>query len=531
VLIRFWNAYREHPIFAAADAAEVLRHARRCLKLLADGRDFNVTTNHGVMSNVALMQLVLAFPGLGDDSTLMALAESRLRSQVGFLYAPDGFVLEHSAHYHDVGVRLLAQAIDLLKLADRPLPPGWVEQLEASRRTLALLTRPDGTLPAVGDTEVELVRRAAATVPTPSGFHIFPISGYAVWGFGPPSAPLSHSVAAWSHFPSHGHKLADEMSLNLWADGRGWVTNTGYWDYGGWGRAATEGWRGGNAPHWVDEAATDTRQTALRAYAASERAAFLELDRSAARGQRLNRQVLSLADRIWLVVDRSAVSANAPAETLWTFYPDLVLTPVAAGRWLASDPVGRRLGISVLSASGQPGELVIGSRSPFAGWVALGRAPAPSSALRLPHPRGEWSATLFTAGELPQDFTFNTSSDTDWTASVGNWSAQRHADTLMLQHGDRNEVLALQPGPDVGSRRADIARRFAVAQAAYPRALNVDRYRDRAAQVLLLLLLLQEGLLLALARERPARVAARLSGALVAGWLAGGLWLQLAYFG
>ena len=90
-------------------------------------------------------------------------------------------------------------------------------------------------LPAFG----EPVTGDEAVEPGPSqarATSIYPAAGYAVWWHGldawPDASRLSQTVITWSNYPSRAHKLADDMSVLVWAGGRAWLTNTGYWPYG-----------------------------------------------------------------------------------------------------------------------------------------------------------------------------------------------------------------------------------------------------------------------------------------------------------
>ena len=47
---------------------------------------------------------------------------------------------------------MLQFALELLRMLDLPIPAAWPAQLMRAEQFLTLLTRPDGTLPAYGDT-------------------------------------------------------------------------------------------------------------------------------------------------------------------------------------------------------------------------------------------------------------------------------------------------------------------------------------------------------------------------------------------
>ncbi len=144
VLLAFWRVWRSEP----APDQEVERAA---LALLVRGAAqlakpvlFNVSTNHGVMQNIALLQAAIALPGLPERPAWLAVAMRRLDVQFGFYVSPEGMILEHSAGYHQHGLTLLAMASRLAQLGGQPVPPAWIEAHARAVRVLAALRRPDG---------------------------------------------------------------------------------------------------------------------------------------------------------------------------------------------------------------------------------------------------------------------------------------------------------------------------------------------------------------------------------------------------
>ena len=218
--------------------------------VLARPGHFTFSTNHGVMQNLALWHLGLAFPTLPDAARYRDTAFTRLKQQMAFYMNREGVVLEHSTGYHRWGVEFLGMAMRYLALTGTPAPADWVEKYDRAKAFYAQVRRPDGSLPPVGDTDdkpdaigpmtVEIgpdgrssgLRREPAWRPRkPDG--LYPAAGYSVWWDGlerwPDPRALTQTVVAWSRFPGHGHKHADEPSVSLWAAGELWWSNTGYW--------------------------------------------------------------------------------------------------------------------------------------------------------------------------------------------------------------------------------------------------------------------------------------------------------------
>src|SRR5262249_2197560 len=107
VLSDFWSAYRARPDFIPATAASLLAFVERPGALLAQPQNFTVTTNHGVMENLALLEICIAFPAFPEVSSWRQTAVSRLRTQFSFYVTDEGVILEHSAGYHAFGFHLM----------------------------------------------------------------------------------------------------------------------------------------------------------------------------------------------------------------------------------------------------------------------------------------------------------------------------------------------------------------------------------------------------------------------------------------
>ena len=147
----------------------------------------------------------------------------------------------------------------------------------------ALLRRPDGHLPMFGDTASRsegfgplLTARNSTGTAAPltsegmvlaDSFATYPVAGHAIWWDNTAQSDAQkadQTVITWSYHPGLGHKLADELSVILWARGRIWITNAGYWPYGVWGRDHAESWEASNAPHLLGESKQSERTSRVR---------------------------------------------------------------------------------------------------------------------------------------------------------------------------------------------------------------------------------------------------------------------------
>lgn len=565
VLAAFWLAYRGHPAYDPAVAATVLRFAARGGEFLARPDHFTVATNHGVMQNLALWHLALAFPELDRNGRYRRLALERLDEQMGFYLGDEGVVLEHSAGYHRTGLELVAMALRYLTLLEQPIPPPWARKYEAALTVHAQLRRPDGSLPVFGDTTGEpggdtppagplLTRllgdgRAAplgqlASWPAPVPDALYPVSGYAAWWRG--GAPdtegrPTQTVVAWSYFPGHGHKHADEMSLLLWGAGRPWITNVGYWPYGTAGRAGAESWRGSNAPHLASEARASRRSTRLLAHGRGGRAGALDLERRLETGYVARRQIVHLDPDVWLVMDRASGAPMETARVQWNTAAGLTLRPGSTpGAYrLESGPTGPRLGLRLASSGPASVRELRGSLDPFGGWQVVEHKPAPAPSLVVEQPAGDsWMAAVWclevrgSSGACP-DTPISTrfATDQDWSVTIprgaGAATITRGGQELRIDAAGGTRTLALQAAPDVTVARTRIRAAYETAVRKYPRFRDVEYYRLRASYVVVGLLVAQELFFAAIRRFRARRW---LRYPAILAWLVLGSWLVFVYF-
>jgi hypothetical protein len=83
-LVDFWAMYRHHPSYSDEVAKDLLLFAARNGKFLSDPAVFVLLSNHGVMQNLALWHLSLAFPSLPDAHLYSTLAFERLSKLMDF---------------------------------------------------------------------------------------------------------------------------------------------------------------------------------------------------------------------------------------------------------------------------------------------------------------------------------------------------------------------------------------------------------------------------------------------------------------
>jgi len=536
VLAEFWKSYRNHPSYDPEIARNVLQLIARSRELLAKPSHFTFATNHGIMQNLALLQICLAFPTLPGIVTYKRLVVERLRDQMAFYVNNEGVVLEHSAGYQKAGVEFLSMAFRHLTLLNEPIPEEWKRKYKKAKDFYAQLRRPDGSLPLFGDTSRAadsfgaLVTHVDANGKSEKLYYgtswapkstnsLYPVAGYSVRWDGldkwPDKNELKQTVVAWSHFPGHAHKHADEMSVLLWAGGQKWWTNVGYWPYGTKGRAEAVSWVGSNAPHLVGESAGSERNVALKHYGWSEQLAMIDLERQGPEGYVARRQVVKAMTNLWIIIDHIQGDDDSRSRTIWTTSPEIELKEgdTTSSFLLQTGKRGPTLNKFILFSEGSIISQHRGSFSPFAGWV-LNR---PASAIVIEQPaNGSWAAAIWKVenNSLP-DLEFHGSpymetwkGPENWKiilpVSSGQFSVRREASRLIVTRDSQEpkpfEELLLLKAPEVEKELAALYDAFDNAARKYPRKSYSMRRQLKATYLIIMLLLLQEAFFLIYAK-------------------------------
>lgn len=566
VLGKFWGIYRNRDDYQGAVAGIVLGMASRSGEMLAKDSQFTFATNHGVMQNLALLHLTAAFPAIPNAAAYRRIAFERLADQMRFYINAEGVVLEHSAGYHSHGMELFGKAFRYLALNDMTAPPEWIAKYRKSKDFMGMIHRPDGSLPIFGNTMGAPNPPSLVTQFDPQGkprplflqddwrpnasHALYPVAGYSVWwdNLAPAAggAPVQ-TVMAWSYFPGHGHKLADEMSLLVWADRQTWLSNVGYWPYGVWGRTRADSWEGSNAPHLVNEATDSVRNTELLDYTVQGRLAFNHLRRIGPAGFSVERQVLHIGSDLWLVLDHAADKEARKTSTTWTFFPNLeVGNGALPGQFHMSRNDARSCMSAFLSGKNKLDvKMYKGSRQPFAGWVVFDSQPREAPALLVRQPSDDaWSLTVLALEKDCKERLAGPPKLTDWQTS-DRWKANLplNEGALTIQRLGKffyinDEMYVISgPGPESANyskeqtalERSALADAFQAAAKKYKKHKDLFNYRKNISYLLIAAFLFQEACLAFYARV-TARYLVPLRTISTAVWIIGGAWLFLVYF-
>ncbi|MGH8501156.1 MAG: heparinase II/III family protein [Gammaproteobacteria bacterium] len=564
VLSRFWRQYRSHSSYDPHTAKMLMQAVARHAEFLAKPGHFTFATNHGVMQNLALLQLCVAFPELPGTSRYQKLVVKRLTDQLKFYVSPEGVVLEHSAGYHAVGVMLLREIFKRMRTLSLAVPSEWREKYAKAIDFLAQIKRPDGSLPRFGNTtggatdtpqladfklreETEGFKTYGGQARSRSSF-IAAISGYSVWWdkFQDKARPnnLAQTVIAWSRFPGHGHKHADEMSVLLWAHGQDWWTNVGYWPYGDELYEQAQSWQGSNAPHRVDEPKNSERDTRVLYQGWSDDLAFLELQRAGPDGYRARRQIMQLMGDTWLIIDEVADPTDHHSRVVWTASPNITVEPtgVKHGYRLRGSRSHTALDLSIRGSDGVTVDRVTGSRTPFAGWVADFNDIRKAPAFSIEMPAKAWTASVWklvpgTASNLEVNYRMaRWENSSNWEMELplpqGLITLRRDSEKLILDGKDSNRIeLALQHGADVRQQVKALYKHFASVAHAYEPFRDLRSYREKISYAILLLLMLQEVFFFGHRRVFGTSGVSReaLRALVLLCWSGLGIWLPLIY--
>jgi hypothetical protein len=533
VLAKFWKFYRNHPDYELEVGRELFQLIARSAQLLAKSGHFNFATNHGIMQNLALWQISLAFPSLPNVDFYKKIALKRMRDQMHFYIDKEGVVLEHSTGYQNAGMRFLDLGIRYATMLDLQIPDDWHLKYSKAKKFYAQIIRPDGSLPMFGDTgsgemrfekivenqngnEKEEGRSWDQSWNIKQPQSLYPVAGYSIWWAGLdkwPKKKMNQTAVAWSYFPGHAHKHADEMSVLIWAEGHNWWTNVGYWPYKTKGRSDAVSWAGSNAPHLINESYKSARHTRLMSYAWSESdsLAFIDLERKGPENYIAHRQVVQVNRTLWIVLDHTLGTESQRTTTTWTTSSNINLSKgELPGSYLLEPNCSNvKLLKFIITSEGAKIRQFKGSFSPFAGWES--HRPAPAIVIEQPA-SNSWAVSIWLLQEsIGNSCKFSCTppmiewtSPYDWNIVVEQSTKEvkiiRKNDYIFLKRNAKGpgiqKKVHLRKAPHIADELIELQTAYENAARKYPRT-NYRIYRHRKATYLVLLIfILQEAFFL-----------------------------------
>lgn len=565
VFARFWDSYRSRDDFSPEIAGEVLQAVARTGEFLAKRSHFTAATNHGVMQNLALIQLSLAFPWIPRVAEYKALGIERLEMQMNYYIDEEGVVLEHSAQYQEFGLELLAIYARYMTLMDMELSENWIDKYQKALAFYRILRRADGTLPKYGDTSgparnvyvaeisdnrrVKRLRRGEFS-DLPSGAAFMPIAGYAVWWDSESGSVRSglgqaQTIMLWSRFPSGAHKHADDLSLIIWASGRSWITNSGYWPYSSVYRDRAVDWAGSNAPHFIDEDYDSRSVAKALGHAYSRKLAVIDLERRTDNGRMVRRQIVRIFPLTWVVIDSFNDVDTVDRSIVWTSDEGLLLRRGKVDNdFLIKPPKSsKELRLSILSEASSEIRIYKGELDPFRGWTIANGQPEPVPAVEIRSQTAKWLMSLFSIGEGGEDSAPQTPAMTSWESpeswtvelSVGGneVSLERRGESIAMfskNSSHRIALVQLQRPRNTSVARKTIERQYRAAMEEFPQYRSHLPYRTRLSWIIGVVWLLQELVAFTIRRaRRVAKTSVRVVSVMC--WGALGIWIPIWYFG
>jgi heparinase II/III-like protein len=212
--------------------------------------------NHRTLELYALFVTALALPALDADGELLAFAIGALHDNLLADILPDGVQRERSTHYHHVVLRSFVGVRENARRFGLALPPGFDERLTRACEFAMHCHRPDGSIPALSDSDSGsyldllalaggLLRRADFTyVATRGGAGLppcttaasFPDGGYFIqrsgWGDARrPFADARYLIFDCGPLGDGGHGHYDALNVEIAANGAPLIVDPGRYTY------------------------------------------------------------------------------------------------------------------------------------------------------------------------------------------------------------------------------------------------------------------------------------------------------------
>ncbi len=288
-----WQRLPEADLALAGSIREQAAHVRANL---------TPERNHRTLELYALLIAGLA---LNDD---VGFAVEALHENLLADFLPDGVHREASTHYHMVALRSFAGAAENCRRYGIALPATYGARLAAACEFAHAIRRPDGTIPALSDSDTgdygPLLALAARVLDAPvQPREDFPDGGYFVQRAG-----ARFLIFDCGPLGDGGHGHYDALSVEAWAGATPLVLDPGRFTYA----EPERRWFRGTAAHntVTVDGLDQTPYARGRSTAPSARATFLGREGSALRGEvrspvydAVHRRTVTLRADDWLVED------------------------------------------------------------------------------------------------------------------------------------------------------------------------------------------------------------------------------------
>jgi hypothetical protein len=254
-VIAVYLLLRKHGLSDEQFAALTLRVVHAHTRILLEEPQIRMRrSNHALDQANALFLSGAVFPFLKFSEPVVPEAYARALYEAEFLVAPDGVQTENSPEYHRwVPNRAFSLLAGIAAYQQVPFPQSVLDRMTGATWFAAWITRPDGTVPPIGDTghvpqtfrapkqASEESKQALAFVkssgeqglPPDEDVIVFKDSGYLIhrsaWSKGKHTDDR-HLVYKCG-FLSSGHRQDDDGNVVLYEHGTDWLVDAGLYGY------------------------------------------------------------------------------------------------------------------------------------------------------------------------------------------------------------------------------------------------------------------------------------------------------------
>lgn len=168
----------ENPIIEAANLAYLEQFLRRHIEVLGEEGFYSRSTNHGLDQSLVLLELIMELDERERMQDLLDVACERIKHEVSHAFAEDGGHVENSPAYLNYGLKQAIEASETCRFYFEGSRQIGLDSDLMDRAVLALafMTKPDRSLPMIGDTSHFIVKDFLASNLLPS----YPFFRYAV---------------------------------------------------------------------------------------------------------------------------------------------------------------------------------------------------------------------------------------------------------------------------------------------------------------------------------------------------------------
>ena len=199
--------------------------------LLISPLEDNSLSNHAYDQAIALFLIAYQLPFEDSRKVIWeAISLQRIERELSYSFTDDGVHVENSPSYHHGMITNIHKSLTkVLKITEHSKIRQHLANLNRSVPYLTWIIRPDGKVPAIGDSEEKqvstgLARRIAGEnfQPQPEGMKVFG-KGYAVWRSDIEAFHMTLKSCQHGRF----HRHDDDCSLTLWHRGNNLLHDAG----------------------------------------------------------------------------------------------------------------------------------------------------------------------------------------------------------------------------------------------------------------------------------------------------------------